>query len=44
MENSVSRDYVTEKLWHAYEGGCVPIYYGAPNIAVCGCGWVRVYV
>ena len=33
MEISRSRDYVTEKLYDAFEGGCLPIYFGAPNIA-----------
>ena len=32
MENSLAKDYVSEKLWHAFRAGCVPIYYGAPNI------------
>lgn len=33
MENSNSVDYVTEKPWHAFEAGCVPLYLGAPNAA-----------
>ena len=33
IENSVSRDYVSEKVYDALVAGCVPIYYGAPNIA-----------
>jgi hypothetical protein len=33
MENSNSLDYVTEKPWHAFEAGCVPLYLGAPNAA-----------
>jgi Glycosyltransferase family 10 (fucosyltransferase) C-term/Exostosin family len=32
MENSSTRDYVSEKLFDALEAGCVPIYMGAPNI------------
>ncbi|KAI8615352.1 hypothetical protein BC830DRAFT_1168684 [Chytriomyces sp. MP71] len=32
MENSVDRDYVSEKLWDGFRGGCVPVYLGAPNI------------
>lgn len=32
MENSVTLDYVTEKLYQAYIAGCVPIFLGAPNI------------
>eukprot|EP00775_Hariotina_reticulata_P011466 gene11466-11612_t len=26
-------DYVTEKVYQALEAGCIPIYYGAPNVA-----------
>jgi len=33
MENSVELDYVSEKVYHALESGCIPIYYGAPNVA-----------
>jgi hypothetical protein len=32
MENSVVPDYVSEKLWDGMSAGCLPIYYGAPNI------------
>eukprot|EP00775_Hariotina_reticulata_P003898 gene3898-4152_t len=32
MENSIEMDYVSEKVYHALESGCVPIYYGAPNV------------
>ncbi|CAL8464974.1 g4509 [Coccomyxa elongata] len=32
MENSIATDYVTEKLYDAFVAGCVPLYYGAPNI------------
>lgn len=33
MENSLSQDYVTEKVYDAFVAGCVPIYWGAANIA-----------
>ena len=32
MENSIAKDYVTEKVYDAFAAGCVPIYVGAPNI------------
>jgi Glycosyltransferase family 10 (fucosyltransferase) C-term/Fucosyltransferase, N-terminal len=32
FENSISRDYVTEKFFDALIAGSVPIYRGAPNI------------
>lgn len=32
MENSIAKDYVTEKIYDAFAAGCVPIYLGAPNI------------
>lgn len=32
MENSIAKDYVSEKVYHALVAGCVPIYWGAPNI------------
>lgn len=32
QENSIATDYVTEKLYDAFVAGCVPLYYGAPNI------------
>lgn len=32
IENSITNDYVTEKLWHAFVSGSIPIYLGAPNI------------
>lgn len=31
MENSVSPDYVTEKMWDGLTAGCVPVYLGAPS-------------
>jgi hypothetical protein len=32
MENSVADDYVTEKLYHPFLAGTVPVYFGAPNV------------
>src|SRR4051794_23704286 len=33
MENSVDlRGYVSEKIFACFAAGCVPIYWGAPNI------------
>lgn len=32
MENSLTVDYVSEKMWDGQAAGCLPIYYGAPNI------------
>jgi hypothetical protein len=32
MENSNDIDYVSEKVYDALEAGCIPIYYGAPNV------------
>jgi len=32
FENSISRDYVTEKLFHPLLVGSVPVYLGAPNV------------
>ena len=32
IENSINHDYITEKLWHPFIAGSVPIYLGAPNI------------
>lgn len=33
LDNSHEEDYVTEKIYHAFIAGAVPIYLGAPNIA-----------
>ena len=32
FENTVSPEYVTEKIWHAYLSQAIPIYYGAPEV------------
>eukprot|EP00977_Amphora_coffeiformis_P011734 scaffold2849_cov174-Amphora_coffeaeformis.AAC.25 len=32
FENQNTPDYITEKLWGAFEAGVVPIYFGAPNV------------
>jgi hypothetical protein len=32
MENTITRDYVSEKVYDALAAGCIPIYWGAPNI------------
>ncbi|MBZ9674998.1 glycosyltransferase family 10 domain-containing protein [Mesorhizobium sp. ES1-1] len=32
LENSIEPDYVTEKIYDAFEAGTVPIYLGAPNV------------
>lgn len=32
IENSLVEDYVSEKVYDALIAGCVPIYWGAPNI------------
>eukprot|EP00537_Pseudo-nitzschia_pungens_P017826 CAMPEP_0172407932 /NCGR_PEP_ID=MMETSP1061-20121228/75591_1 /TAXON_ID=37318 /ORGANISM="Pseudo-nitzschia pungens, Strain cf. pungens" /LENGTH=408 /DNA_ID=CAMNT_0013144047 /DNA_START=1449 /DNA_END=2675 /DNA_ORIENTATION=- len=32
IENSNVQDYVTEKIWQPLMAGCVPIYYGSPDI------------
>ena len=31
FENTVARNYVTEKLWHAIQGACVPVVYARDN-------------
>lgn len=33
MENHSQNDYFTEKIVDAYLAGCMPIYYGCPNIS-----------
>jgi GR25 family glycosyltransferase involved in LPS biosynthesis len=33
-ENAESPGYITEKIFHAKAAGCVPIYWGAPNLEV----------
>lgn len=33
FENSAVPDYVSEKLYHAFAGGSLPVYMGAPNVA-----------
>ena len=32
FENNLVRDYVTERLFDAFVAGCLPVYFGAPNI------------
>ena len=32
IENSLTYDYVSEKLWHPLIAGSIPIYLGAPNV------------
>jgi hypothetical protein len=32
FENSIARDYVTEKFWDPLRVGSVPVYLGAPNV------------
>ena len=32
-ENSRQKNYITEKIFDCFTSGCVPIYYGAPNIS-----------
>jgi alpha(1,3/1,4) fucosyltransferase len=31
-ENSIERDYISEKIFDCFFSGCVPIYLGAPNV------------
>lgn len=33
FENRSVEGYITEKIWHAYLTGTIPIYWGSPNIA-----------
>lgn len=35
FENASHPGYCTEKLLHAFAGGCVPIYWGDPHVARC---------
>lgn len=28
IENSISPDYVSEKIWHGLTAGCIPVYLG----------------
>jgi len=32
FENSAADGYITEKIFDCFKAGCVPVYYGAPNI------------
>ena len=32
FENAIARDYVTEKFFHPFRVGIVPVYLGAPNV------------
>ena len=32
MENSNTKDYVTEKMWHALEAGCLPVSKGGGKV------------
>ena len=32
LENSIATDYISEKLFHAFAGGCLPIYYGTRDV------------
>mmetsp|Transcript_34604 Transcript_34604/g.83600 ORF Transcript_34604/g.83600 Transcript_34604/m.83600 type:complete len:825 (-) Transcript_34604:2139-4613(-) len=32
FENSITDDYITEKLWGSLRAGIVPVYHGAPNV------------
>ena len=36
-ENRNTENYVTEKLFHAFKAGCIPLYYGALNNPEPGC-------
>ena len=33
IENTIQPRYVTEKWFHCFAAGCVPVYFGAPDIA-----------
>ncbi|XP_065890231.1 alpha-(1,3)-fucosyltransferase 11-like [Dysidea avara] len=32
FENTVTSEYITEKIWHGYLSQTIPIYYGAPEV------------
>ena len=32
LENSIAADYVSEKLFHAFAAGCLPVYYGTRDV------------
>ena len=32
FENLIQEDYITEKIWTAYQGGAIPVYMGPPDI------------
>jgi len=32
FDNTVTSEYITEKIWHGYLSQTIPIYYGAPEI------------
>jgi hypothetical protein len=32
FENIIQQDYITEKIWVAYSGGAIPVYFGPPDI------------
>ena len=32
FENAIYEGYITEKIFDCFFGGCIPIYYGAPDI------------
>jgi hypothetical protein len=33
FENESKKDYLTEKLYNAYQCGTIPIYWGCPNVS-----------
>lgn len=34
FENSITEDYITEKLWGALASGSLPVYLGSPNVEI----------
>lgn len=44
FENSNVPDYVSEKLYHAFAGGSLPVYMGAPNVAAFAPGGKGSYL